>query len=329
MSQSNILIKQHINFLEFPLWMVDPIQDEYGLIWKDKNSKYIYRSNFKAPDKTDQVFLYRWLLESQKNNWAKKIALSGYRILKDCGGNDTKWWYDRLEDSFWRWKGVTIGFKDCFYNSDKKEYKSKIFGIIEGVLIEKGKIQITFNDDFLYEIKETNFCNYINFEEIKKLRNPTASRLHEILCKTFKGRNEWSIDAHKLANKIPMQEKYLSDIISKIKPAINRINSKTTLKIDLEIRKKERGKAVLVFRKTNPSIQYNPKKQEKEPKKLKKEVKNDLYRQFLKSAELNDMRYVSLIEIAKIILPKETNQDILNKKAFQIFCEEQQELLNF
>jgi len=257
------LIKQHINFLEFPLWMVNPIQDKNGLTWKDQNSKYIYRSNFKAPDKTDQVFLYRWLLESQKNNWSKKIVLSGYRILKDCGGNNTKWWYDRLEDSFWRWAGVTIGFKDSFYDSNKKEYKSRVFNIIDGVVVEKGKIEITFSDVFLDEIKETNFCKYINFEEVKKLRWPIASRLHEILCKNFKGRNTWQIDAHKLADKIPLTGKtgkYLSDILTKINPAINRINKHTSLKINLEVRTKEKGEAILVFKLMSEQIENKPEK---------------------------------------------------------------------
>ena len=40
------------------------------------------------------------------------------------------------------------------------------------------------------------------------------------------------------------------------------------------------------------------------------------------------MRYVSLIGIAKSMLPNEIDINVLNKKAFQIFCAEQQEQLN-
>jgi len=257
---NEFLIKQNISFLEYPLWMINPIQDEYGLIWNEKNSKYIYRTSFKAPDKIDQIFLYCWLIESQKNKWSQKINLSGYRILKKSGFNDSKRNYDRLEDSFWRWKSVTIGFKNSFYNPETKEYRSKIFGIIESIDIAKGNIEITFNENFLRAIQYSNYCKYVNFEEIKKLRNPTASRLHEILSKNFKNRNEWSIDVHKLANKIPIQEQYLTHILAKIKPAISRINDKTTLNIDLEVRKKERGKAVLVFRLINKQVETKPEK---------------------------------------------------------------------
>ena len=186
------------------------------------------------------------------------------------------------------------------------------------------RLEIKLSNDWLYKIKESQYYKLIDFREMKALKTPLATRLYEILGKTFKGRNEWSIDAHKLANKIPMQEQYLTHIVAKITPAINRINNKTSLKIDLEIRKKERGKAVLVFRKENPSIQYNPKKQEKQPKKLKKEDKKELHRQFLNSKKVNDMRYISLFEIAKATLPNETDENKLDRKAFQIFCEEHQ-----
>jgi hypothetical protein len=325
----SILVKQDLNFLENPLWLQNPEQNKKGLVWRDKDG-YIYKTVGKAPTKTDAIFLYYLLQCSQQNDWNNKLELSYYEIIKGSDLQPNSWWYNRLQDSLERWTWLKIGFKNGFY-SNKKRY-STIFGVIDDFELPKikgEKLKIRLSSKWLYQIKESEFYKLIDFEEMKKLKTPLATRLYEILGKTFKGRNEWSIDAHKLANKIPMQEQYLTHIIAKIKPAINRINKKTTLNIDLEIRKKERGKAVLVFRKTNPSIQYSPKKQEKEPKKLKKEVKKDLYRQFLKSEELNDMRYVSLFEIAKTTLPNETNKDVLNKKAFQIFCEEKQELLNF
>jgi len=53
----------------------------------------------------------------------------------------------------------------------------------------------------------------------------------------------------KLAQKIPMNEKYPSDVIPKIKAAINRINEYTTLKVKLTMRRPKRGKAIFVFEK--------------------------------------------------------------------------------
>jgi len=240
------LIKQNINFLENPLWLPNLKQNS---VWGGYDG-YIYRTGKLAPDKTDSLFLYCWLQESQLNNWKKDIELTKYEILKRCNMSACARNYDRIIESLFRWHNLSIGFKGRWYNG--KDYNSKIFGVIDNISEEKGKpLKITFNSNFLYEIQNSDFCKYINFEELKELRNPTASRLHEILSKTFKGRNEWAIDAHKLANKIPIQEKYLTHIIAKIQPAVKRITQKTNLHLDLEIRKKERGKAVLVFRRTN------------------------------------------------------------------------------
>ena len=74
-------------------------------------------------------------------------------------------------------------------------------------------------------------------------------RLYEILVKIFQEREEWKIEAKKLAQKIPMNEKYVSDIVPKVKTAIRRINEETDLKINLEINRPDRGQASFTFQK--------------------------------------------------------------------------------
>ena len=247
----NNLIKQDIGFLEHPLWMQNLEQDEKGFTWKDMDG-YIYKSAGKAPTQTDGIFLYYLLQRSQKDGWNNKLELSRYEILKGCGFTDAKKNYNRLMESMERWWMLGIGFNGTFYNGEK--YETLLFNIIDDVELpaKKGsKLKITFSEKWLYKIKESKYYKLIDFEELKVLKTPLATRLYEILSKTFKGRNEWAIDAHKLANKIPMNEKYLTHIIAKIQPAVKRITQKTNLHIELEVRKKERGKAVLVFRRTN------------------------------------------------------------------------------
>ena len=253
------LIKQDIDFLESPLWMQNFEQNELGLTWKDKQG-YIYKTTYKAPVRTDMIVLYYLLLKVQENNWNRKLELSKYEILNYCGLGLGKRSYERLEDTLMRWTFLRIGFKNILYGG---ENKSGVYGVIheyEWPEDGKSKVKIELSEKFLERIKDSEFYKLINFNEIKALKTPLATRLYEILGKTFKGRNEWSIDAHKLANKIPMQEKYLTHIIAKIKPAINRINKKTTLNLNLEIRKKEKGTAVLVFRLINKQIATKPEK---------------------------------------------------------------------
>jgi hypothetical protein len=97
--------------------------------------------------------------------------------------------------------------------------------------------------------KETTYCWYLNFDQVKKLRSPLATRLYQLLIKTFKNRDHWEIDSILLAEKIPMKQRFPAQIALKIKPAVRRIYKNTDLKITLEERKKERGKIVFIFRK--------------------------------------------------------------------------------
>ena len=244
-------VKQDINFMEYPLWIQNnelANKAEDGYIWKDKEG-YVYRAGYKPPVKTDFIFLLYILLKSQREGWAEKITLTRYEILSACNIKENKWWYERLKDSLKRWEFVRLEFNGTFY--DGKSYKTLHFGVIDswGVEEESQKLKVRLSLEWLLRIKESNFFKYINFNQIKVLRSPLAIRLYEILIKSFQNRNKWEINAMKLAQKLPMNEKYPADVIPKIKAAVNRINEYTTLKVKLTAKRPKRGEAIFVFEK--------------------------------------------------------------------------------
>ncbi len=243
------LIKQDINFMEYPLWIQDDEianKSEDGYMWRDMEG-YIYRAGYKPPVKTDFVFLLYLLMASQQNGWKDEIVTTKYKIFKGCGIKCGKDWYKRLEESLNRWEFVRIQFEGTFY--DGKEYQNFHFGIIDAWSLEKKtrELKIRFSKEWLQKIKESNYFKYINFNQIKALRSPLVIRLYEILIKSFQNRNKWEIDAMKLAQKIPMNEKYPADVIPKIKAAVNRINEYTTLKVKLIAKRPRRGIAKFIF----------------------------------------------------------------------------------
>lgn len=269
---SRELIKQDINFLENPLWFQDEKlakRTEDGFVWKDKDG-FIYRAGYRPPVKTDMIFLLYLLIQSQKQKWAEKIQLSRYQIMTDCGVGTDAWWYERLEDSLKRWKMVGIEFHGMFY--DKKEYITKMFGIIDDWEIDKKTklLKVRLSPSYLLKVKESTFFRYIDFDQVKALRSPLSTRLYEILVKTFKNRDIWKIDAIRLAEKIPMNEKYPAHIALKIQPAVNRISNHTDLKIGLELDKKRRGKIVFIFHKLAIEKPKNLQNEE-----TKKKIKSD------------------------------------------------------
>lgn len=262
---SKDLVKHNANFLEYPLWFQDDklaIRSEEGFSWKDI-AGYVYHSGYRIPTKTDGIFLLYFLLQSQKRDYAQEISLTRYQALKDCGLSISQVWYDRLEESLNRWLRVDISFQGKFY--DGKEYLHKAFHIIEAWEIEKKskQLKIQFSSNFLKMMQSRGFFKYINFHEFKALRSPLATRLYEILSKNFIARDEWPCDAVKLAEKIPMNERFPADIIPKIRSSLNRINKHTSSNFVLEIRRSEPGKAILVFKKLadnpKPVVEAAPK----------------------------------------------------------------------
>jgi hypothetical protein len=69
------------------------------------------------------------------------------------------------------------------------------------------------------------------------------------LRKSFQGRSVWEISAMKLAEKIPMRERYPADVIPKIQAAVKRIKGYTSLQVQLRVKRPARGQAILMFEK--------------------------------------------------------------------------------
>ena len=245
------LLKQDITFLEYPLWFQDSCmanEVEGGYQWQDREG-FVYRAGYKPPVKIDQLFLLYLLLKSQSEEWKHTIELSRYEILKACGVGINNFWYQRLSESLDRWTHVVVKFEGTFY--DGRNYQSLTFGIIESWSVEKEskKLTIRLSEEWLSYIEHSNFFKMLDFRQMIQLRSPLALRLYELLIKTFQGRNVWQIGAKKLASKIPMSEKYPAHIIPKVKAAVHRINERTDLQLSLEVKRPQRGKAILVFRK--------------------------------------------------------------------------------
>ncbi len=262
-SKTNKQIKQDINMLEYPIWMQDEklpskISEDKGFIWRDREG-YIYRCGYKVPTKLDVIYLMYLLYRSQQEGWQEEIELSRYEILKSCGYSSCRPAdYERLEDSLERWKMVGIKFQGTFY--DGKKYIALSFGVIDTWKIDEKtkRLRIRFNREWLSRIKNSSYFKYLNFDQIRALRSPLAMRLYEILVKSFQNREEWTIEAKKLAQKIPMKEKAAAHIIPKIKAAINRINTNTTLKIALIIERPKRGQAIFTFKRLKEASLSEP-----------------------------------------------------------------------
>ncbi|MEA1967878.1 MAG: replication initiator protein A [Thermodesulfobacteriota bacterium] len=244
-------IKQDINFLEYPLWMQSAKKATGQIVkWKDADG-YIFEAAGGVPSKVDILYLYYFMLESQKQNWNNNLILSRYQILKGCGVNPSKDKRARLKQCLEVWKRVTITFSGTFYTG--QGYKSLEFGIIDkwGVRDDDNKLEIRLSPDWVEKIKTSDFFKYVSFNQMKALRSPLALRLYELLVKTFHQRTVWEIGVLRLAAKIPMTEKYVAHITPKVTAATKRIKEKTELNIKVRMIKQGRGKGKFIFTKAD------------------------------------------------------------------------------
>ena len=241
------LVKQDINFLEYPLWFQDERLPE-GFVWKDRDG-FVYRAGYKPPTRLDGLYLMYWMLRSQQAGWAEHICVTQRNNMSSCGVYPNKSKSLRLQDSCERWINVTVKFKGTFY--DGKRYENLQFNIINDWWTNKKTkhLQIDFNKIWLEKVKHSNFFKLIDFNEIRRLRSPRAARLYELLVKNFQARDEWVIDAQKLAHKYPMPRKYVSQIIRDVKAALDDITRHTSLQVNMSMENHERGKAMLHFEK--------------------------------------------------------------------------------
>lgn len=293
---SKEMVKQDINLLEYPLWFQDECEAEksdHGFVWKHPKG-FVLRTGFKPPVKTDVVFLFYLLLQSQGQNWKDEFFITRYQVIKGCGLTMDARWYDRLEESLKRWEAVNIEFNNAFYNG--REYKTLHFGVIDswGIDEKTKRLRIRFSPEYLSIVQNTSYCRFLNFDQVKALRSPLATRLYQLLVKTFKNRDTWEIDAALLAEKIPMKKVYPAHIVLKIRPAVNRIYKYTDLKVTLEERKKARGEIILVFTK-EATIQKAQPLEKKAPAFVMPD--NDEFKKLVAMLPLERQRQKSLLEL--------------------------------
>jgi hypothetical protein len=238
MNNKTVIIKDDINFLEYPNWVVSK-RENYKIYTIEKpDGKYLISMTEdidRLPDKVDKVILYYLLKEVLSTN-TNKIETTRYKILKNSIGRVSKKEYEKLIDSLERWLALKIKFQGIFYSGDG--YTTRGFHILDGYkLHEDGKLEIYFNEQYLEQLRNTNYFKLINFNEYKLLTKPVSARLYEILVKTFKDRDIWIINIIKLAEKLTLSDRYPSHIFIKIQPAVNEIYSKTELKTALDYNK--------------------------------------------------------------------------------------------
>lgn len=250
------IIKDDINFLSFPNWVID--RRGRIKIWtiEKPHGKYEIASPFGLPQHLDKSIIYFLLykLGQEKTLNSYTLTTTRYEIAKNVLGGTSfgKNKYERIMFALKRWKALSINFNGVFYEGDG--HTIRYFSVIDEVVLRKesGELTVRFNEAYVKQLEDSKFYKLVDFEVYKKLHKSSSARLYEILIKTFKERVEWAINIQSLAESMTFEKRagardfFPSDVLRYLKPSVNEINKKTDLFIDFYYNK-ETG--VCIFKK--------------------------------------------------------------------------------
>jgi hypothetical protein len=296
------IIKEDINFLEYPNWVIDRKSTATTWSIEKANGKYEVISPLGLPKHFDKIVLYFLLYKLYlENGFSTCVSnTSRYEVAKNvfCGVKDLgKNKFDRIMKALKKWSALTISFEGVFYADN--DLAVRFFHIIDECVLNKktGELIIKWNQSYVRQLEESRFYKLIDFEQYKKLTKTSSARLYEILVKSFKDRSEWAINMELLAEKLTFEKRpnaksyYASDILRYLKPAITEINKKTDLYISFTFNKNNNACIFRKLKKTKEDIEFMP------------AVKEDKKKSDKRSEYLNEFNNLSL----------EQQEEIMNK----------------
>jgi hypothetical protein len=243
MDNNKKIVKEDINFLEYPNWILHERSRLYSWVIEKQSGRYEIASLKGLPTHFDKIVLYFLLYKLYKlcDFGLREFETTRYEIAKNIfadAQNLSSNRFDRIMLALEKWKAIFIKFEGVFYEGDN--YTVRYFSVLDDVIWnqEKRTLLIRFNQQYIQQLEESKFYKLIDFEEYKKLTRSVSARLYEILVKNFKERNIWHVGIQNLAEKLTLEKRsvakdyYPSDVLIKLRPAINEINKNTGLKID-------------------------------------------------------------------------------------------------
>lgn len=258
MQQNNehMIIKDDINFLENPNWIVSKRDYPNELHIQKDNGFYELKSAEGLPVRFDKIVLYYLLhvLSKETDLNSVEITTTRYAIAKNVFSqtkNFSKAKYDRIMLALKRWKAIMIKFEGIFFEGENNTIK--YFAVIDCVSLDKetNKLTISFNASYIKQLKETKFYKFIDFLEYKKLTRPVSIRLYEILTKSFMLQSVWFIYVDNLGELLTLGKRaFPSQILVALRPAITEINKNSKLKFEFLYNKESN---VCIFKKMLPA----------------------------------------------------------------------------
>jgi hypothetical protein len=196
----NLQVRRNINTLEYPIWSPSSNLAKLGEI---NTNKYLLECSIGLPTSKDIDILNHLLAKAQLGDSNVLEYKSIYSLIKELGLTPSTKEYKRIKKGINRWHRSYINYKNnSFYIAPGKYRSNPHISIIKNTSEEP--LTIVFNETFI-DLNNEKYSLLLSSNFIRSLEKPYAKRLYEILVKSFRGNNEFSISTEKLMEKIPIK----------------------------------------------------------------------------------------------------------------------------
>ncbi|NOZ57152.1 MAG: hypothetical protein GXO73_10250 [Calditrichaeota bacterium] len=201
------LAADELNLCEFPLVLLgrhysnDPKTLEFGDTIYDENTGQELKRELTISgadklglprDLDSDVLLGLIELTQLKNNFKEaKVRFSRYELLEILGWSHSGRSYQRLHDSLNRWAGVTLYYKQSWWDNRIRAWTSRTFHVIEALELRSkdragGKVRSSFTwNKVVFDNFRTNHLKKLDMDVYRSLRSPIAKQAYRFLDKHF------------------------------------------------------------------------------------------------------------------------------------------------
>lgn len=286
--------KDELNLAEFPLSAIadrlNPDQKTLTFedrIWDESRGEMVPRQltisaadNYGLPTALDdEVILGLVQLSKLRDFVGRKVPFTRYQLLQILGWSDDTKNYERLEKALNRWVGVTLYYKNAWWNKKEKCWMDEKFHILDNVTLydrDRGSSAsnqsqfplstFTWNDVIFRSFADGNLKS-IDFDFYKNLKSSIAKRLYRFLDKRFFYRDRWEFNLKEVSwEHVGLARSYdAANLKRKLLTGIRELQAKDFIESMSDsgrFRKVRSGEWSVVFQKARPA---NTQQTRKEP----------------------------------------------------------------
>ncbi len=218
--------KDEMNLAEFPLCALAhrlrPDQKTLRFedrLWDEQRKQTITRQltitgsdAFGLPTALDDEVLLALIQISKVNQFGDRtVRFTRYQLLQLLDWSKEGKNYERLEASLNRWTGVTLYYKNAWWNKKKQCWVSEKFHVLDNVRLfekenanscaeEEGNQSVFIWNEVIFQSFQAGNLKSIDFDFFRELRSAVAKRLYRFLDKRFFHRRHWDFDLREFAH---------------------------------------------------------------------------------------------------------------------------------